>query len=65
MLRKGEVIIKDIEQELGFTGTNAYYHLMLMMKAGMLKTRNRGRPVLYSIRKEYFEGLCDMLKKYR
>lgn len=64
MLRLKEVTIKDIEQELGFTGTNAYYHLMLMMKAGMLKTRNQGRTVLYRIDKEYFEGLVNVIQKY-
>lgn len=64
ILRKKEITIKDLEQEFGFTGTNAYYHLSLMIKAGMLKTRNRGRTVLYSINKSYFQILCDMLGKY-
>ncbi len=64
MLEKEEVTIKDIEQELGFTGTNAYYHLMLMIKAGMLKTRNQGRTVLYRIDKNYFVGLVNVIKKY-
>ena len=64
ILEKGEITIKDLEQEFGFTGTNAYYHLSLMIKAGMLKTRNRGRTVLYSINKSYFQVLCDMLGKY-
>lgn len=64
ILQKGEITIKDLEQEFGFTGTNAYYHLSLMIKAGMLKTRNRGRTVLYSINKPYFQVLCDMLGKY-
>ena len=64
ILESGEVTIKDLEQEFGFTGTNAYYHLSLMIKAGMLKTRNRGRTVLYSINKDYFQVLCDILGKY-
>lgn len=64
IMRKSEITIKDLEQEFGFTGTNAYYHLSLMIKAGMLKTRNRGRTVLYSINKKYFQALCDVLKKY-
>lgn len=61
---KDEITIKDLEQEFGFTGTNAYYHLSLMIKAGMLKTRNRGRTILYSINKQYFQTLCGMLEKY-
>lgn len=64
ILERGEITIKDLEQEFGFTGTNAYYHLSLMIKAGMLKTRNRGRTVLYSINKNYFQVLCDILGKY-
>lgn len=64
ILQKGEITIKDLEQEFGFTGTNAYYHLSLMIKAGMLKTRNRGRTVLYSINKGYFRALCELLGKY-
>lgn len=64
MLQKGEITIKDLEQEFGFTGTNAYYHLSLMIKAGMLRTRNKGRTVLYSINKSYFQVLCDLLGKY-
>lgn len=64
MLRKDEITIKDIEQELHFTGTNAYYHLSLMLKANLIKTRNQGRTVLYSINKQYFDVACDMLSKY-
>lgn len=62
--RKGEITIRDIEQELGFTGTNAYYHLSLMIKANMVKTRNQGRTVLYSINKRHFDTVRDMLSKY-
>lgn len=64
MLEREEITIKDIEHVLGFTGTNAYYHLMLMIKAGMLKTRNQGRTVLYRIDKNYFISLVNMIKKY-
>lgn len=62
--RKGEITIRDIEQELGFTGTNAYYHLSLMIKANMVKTRNQGRTILYSINKRYFDAIRGILSKY-
>ena len=62
--RKGEITIRDIEQELGFTGTNAYYHLSLMIRANMVKTRNQGRTVLYSINKNYFNAVRGILSKY-
>ena len=64
MLQKEEITIKDIEQELAFTGTNAYYHLSLMIKAGMIKSRNQGRTVLYSINKHYFDLVCKLLSDY-
>ena len=60
----GEVTIKEIEGKLGFTGTNAYYHLSLMIRAGLIKTRNKGRTVLYSLNHKYFDVLCNMLTKY-
>lgn len=61
ILKNGEVNIKDIERELKFTGANAYYHLALMLKSGLLKSRNQGRMILYSINDEYFNKLCDTL----
>ena len=62
MLQREEVTIKDLEQEFGMTGTNAYYHLSLMTKSGMVKMRNRGRTVLYSIKNTFFE-LIDKSQK--
>ena len=64
LLDKEEITIKDIEQILGFTGTNAYYHLSLMIKAGILRTRNKGRTVLYSLNRSHFDAVRDILKKY-
>lgn len=61
---KQEVTIRDIEQSLGFSGTNAYYHLSLMIKANMIKSRNRGRTVVYSINRQAFVAVCDLLSKY-
>lgn len=62
--RKDEVTIKEVEQDLGFTSANAYYHLSLMIKANVLGTRNQGRTILYSINKEYFEEIGNLLLKY-
>lgn len=62
--RRGEITIKEVEQELGFTGANSYYHLSLMIKVGILKSRNRGRTILYSVNEKYFDDLCDILITY-
>lgn len=64
IVQKNEITIKDIEQELGITGTNAYYHLSLMIKANLIQTRNQGRTVLYSINRQYFSSVCKILNKY-
>lgn len=59
-----EITIKQIEQQLHLSGTNAYYHLSLMTKAGMVTTRYEGRTVFYSLNKSYFKMLCLKLFKY-
>lgn len=62
--KKGEITIRDLEQTFGFTGTNSYYHLSMMIKADIIKSRNQGRVVFYSINKGCFDVVCDMLSKY-
>ena len=64
MLNSEEVTIKDLEQILNLTGTNAYYHLNLMIKANIVKARNKGRTVYYSINKEYFASVLKFLNRY-
>ncbi len=64
LLKKGEVTIRDIEQELGFSGTNAYYHLSLMIKANIIKSRSSGKPVYYSINRRCFDEICKQLSKF-
>jgi DNA-binding transcriptional ArsR family regulator len=64
ILNKDEITIRDIEQELGFTGTNAYYHFMVMLRVNMIKSRSQGRTVMYSINKQYFHAVCEILKRY-
>lgn len=64
LLEKGEVTIRDVEQDLGFTGANSYYHLSLMIKAGVIKTRNRGRTVLYSLNESFFRAVADAMNDY-
>ncbi len=64
MVRKNEITMKDLEHDLGFTGSTAYYHLSLMLKANMIKTRNQGRTIFYSVNKRYFDDICCMLSKY-
>lgn len=62
--RKGEITIRDIEQELGFTGTNAYYHINMMIRNRMVEARYQGRVVFYTINKNYFDSVCNILSDF-
>ena len=64
MLEREEITIKDLERLLSFTGSTAYYHLTMMMRVRMVKARNQGRTVLYSINEKYFELIVGILSKY-
>lgn len=61
----GEVSVADIKSRLQFSHTNAYYHITLLLKSNLLRVRNCGRTVYYSINREYFKDVCTMLGKYK
>jgi len=60
----GEITVKDIEQTMKISGTNAYYHLMLMLKANIVQTRNKGRTVHYSINKNQMDVISKFFSQY-
>ena len=60
----GESTNKEVEQALHLAGTNAYYHINLMIRAGLIKTRNSGRKSMYCINHQYFTALIEVLKSY-
>jgi len=64
MYQRGEITIKDIEQTMKISGTNAYYHLMLMLKSNIVQTRSQGRTVCYSINKNQIDRICKFFSKY-
>ena len=64
ILKKKEIAIRDLESELNLSGTNAYYHISMMLKAHMIKSRNEGKVVLYSLNQNYFETVIKHLEKY-
>ena len=64
MLQNKEVTKKDIEKALGLTAANAYYHLSLMIRANMLRTRNQGRTVMYRINKEHMQAVSNAIGRY-
>ena len=64
ILEKGEISIRDLEKELEISGPNAYYHITMMVNANMIKSRNEGKVVLYSLNKNHFGSIIENLKKY-
>ncbi len=64
LVEKKEITIKDLEKLLNFSGSTAYYHLMMMLRYNMVKSRNQGRTVFYSLNEEYFESIIKVLSKY-
>ena len=64
LVRKGEVTVQDIDQELGFTGTHAYYHLAIMLKANIIRARSVDRTVLYSPNRGCLHAVGLLWTKY-
>ena len=64
LIEKGEVTSKDLERTLKFSGSTAYYHLSLMIKFGVVKTRHDGRLIYYSLNKDKFRVAAGELYRY-
>lgn len=58
---RGEITAKEVEQEMNLPAPNAYYHLSLMIKAGVLSSSNVGKTVYYSINSLYFRTLAEII----
>ena len=64
LLEREEITRKDLERTFSFSGTTAYHHITLMTNAGVIKTRNEGKTIVYSLNREYFDNIIDALKRY-
>ena len=62
--KRGEITCKDLEREFDFSGSTAYHHIAIMTKTGILKTRNEGKTVLYSLNKKYISSIIETLNNY-
>lgn len=62
--KNNEMIISEITNTLNLTATNVYYHLTLMLNAGIIKKRNKGRTIIYSLNKSSIMKVCEELSKY-
>ena len=61
---KGEATCKDLEKEFDFSGSTAYHHITLMTRVGVLKTRNEGKTVYYSVNRKYFDTAVGVLNTF-
>lgn len=61
---QGEATCKDLEKEFDFSGSTAYHHITLMTRVGVLKTRNEGKTVFYSINQKYFDAAIGVMNMF-
>ncbi len=64
LLERGELCTADIAKEWDTSVTLVYYHLEMMHSTGLLKSRNAGRTLFYSIDGDYFRRVAVALQKY-
>ena len=65
LLEKKEITCKDLEVLFEFSGSTAYHHISLMNRMGVLKKRNKGKTVYYSINSKTIDACITLLRKYR
>ena len=64
LLEREEVTCKDLEKIFSFSGSTAYHHITMMMRIGLVKTRNEGKTILYSLNRKYFDAVIGVLSKF-
>ena len=64
LLEREEVTCKDLEKLFSFSGSTAYHHMTMMVKNGLVKTRNEGKTIFYSINNAYFSAVIGVLSKF-
>ncbi len=64
LLEREEVTCKDLEKEFSFSGSTAYHHINIMTKAGLVKTRNEGKTILYSLNEKYISNVIGVFNKF-
>lgn len=64
LLEREEVTCKDLEKLFSFSGSTAYHHMTMMVKIGIIKTRNEGKTILYSLNRKYFDAVIGILSKF-
>ncbi len=60
-LERGESSVSTLAQKVGSTQPNVSKHLKVLLEAGLLKRRQQGNSVWYSIADPMVFELCDMI----
>ena len=63
LIERDEVTCKDLEKEFSFSGSTAYHHINIMTKSGLVKTRNEGKTILYSLNRKYIANIINVLSR--
>ena len=64
IFEKGEVSRKELEQHFSVSSSTLYHHLNTLLCADILRTRTKGRVLLYSVNKNYFDNAIEIFRKY-
>jgi len=62
MLRNREMYCAEIARELGLKNNSTIYHLIMMYRQNILKTRTHGKKIYYRINAEFLKELTNYLK---
>jgi ArsR family transcriptional regulator len=64
ILRKGEVSVGALLEEIGVEPANLSQHLTVLRSKGLVVNRKNGNQVLYSLRDPMLAGVLDTMKRY-
>lgn len=64
LLDHEECTCKNFEKVFNFSGSTVYHHVTILLKAGVLKTRNEGKTILYSLNREHFDSVMKVLDRF-
>jgi len=64
ILRKGEVSVGALLEEIGVEPANLSQHLTVLRSKGLVVNRKNGNQVLYALRDPMLVGVLDTMKRY-
>lgn len=64
MVEHQEITRKDLEKNFNFSGSTAYHHLIIMTRAGLVKTHNKGKIIYYSLNKKYIVEIVNIFNAF-